>query len=403
MKQKTLDFYVDEQFIRAPHHRVVADSRGFLWARFSFGEAWQGLTKTAVFLGADGRAYHMLLTDDACEVPPQVLHPTQFFVSVFGGDRLTTDRVAVEVAASGLVEGITPPPTTPDIYSQLTAAVAEQREAAAAAAAAAAEKAQEAQEAVIKANTAAVTAAVSEDSAASYARAATFFSEQSSDSADEAKAAVAEAKTAAAAASEDAAAAVNSAAAAEQSKQAAAQGGQMAEYYAYTAQQSAAVAADSATAAAQSAAAAAATAAMLTEDFVLIEECTLTEDTTFISRQNTPSGEAYHYKKLLVHFTLPADNTGNAYVYFNPIAAPVEQNTLAYMLLNSSSGALYLEANRAFFYSMGFTGLGEYTSYVKCGKIADNADGYVIDNLRISANGTFKAGTDFKIYGVRAA
>ena len=112
MKQKTLDFFVDEQFIRAPHHKVVADSRGYLTARFSFGEAWRGLTKTAVFLGADGRTYHVLLTDDACEVPPQVLRPTQFFVSVFGGDRLTTDRVAVEVAASGFAAGITPPPTT---------------------------------------------------------------------------------------------------------------------------------------------------------------------------------------------------------------------------------------------------------------------------------------------------
>ena len=230
MKQKTLDFFVDEQFIRAPHHKVVADSRGYLTARFSFGEAWRGLTKTAVFLGADGRTYHVLLTDDACEVPPQVLRPTQFFVSVFGGDRLTTDRVAVEVAASGFAAGITPPPTTPDIYSQLTAVFAEKQQAATAAADRAEEKAaaaatadSAAQEALTKANTAAVTAAVSADSAESHARASTFFAEQSTDSADDAKAAKEAAQTAATAAAEDAAAAVNSATAAEQSATAAGQ------------------------------------------------------------------------------------------------------------------------------------------------------------------------------------
>lgn len=230
MKQKTLDFFVDEQFIRAPHHKVVADSRGYLTARFSFGEAWRGLTKTAVFLGADGRTYHVLLTDDACEVPPQVLHPTQFFVSVFGGDRLTTDRVAVEVAASGFAAGITPPPTTPDIYSQLTAVFAEKQQAATAAAdraeekaAAAADASSAAQDALTKANTAAVTAAVSADSAESHARASTFFAEQSTDSADDAKAAKEAAQTAATAAAEDAAAAVNSATAAEQSATAAGQ------------------------------------------------------------------------------------------------------------------------------------------------------------------------------------
>ena len=229
MKQKTLDFFVDEQFIRAPHHKVVADSRGYLTARFSFGEAWQGLTKTAVFLGADGRTYHVLLTDDACEVPPQVLRPTQFFVSVFGGDRLTTDRVAVEVAASGFAVGITPPPTTPDIYSQLTAVFAEKQQTATAAADRAEEKAaaaaaagSAAQDALTKANTAAVTAAVSADSAESHARASTFFAEQSTGSADDAKAAKEAAQTAATAAAEDAASAVSSATAAEQSAAAAA-------------------------------------------------------------------------------------------------------------------------------------------------------------------------------------
>lgn len=266
MKQKTLDFFVDEQFIRAPHHRVVADSRDYLTARFSFGEAWQGLTKTAVFLGADGRAYHMLLTDDACAVPPQVLRPTQFFVSVFGGDRLTTDRVAVEVVASGFVEGITPPPTTADIYTQLTQVFDTAREAAQTAATEAeksasfaAVTAKQAQEATEQANASVVAAAVSADSAESYARASGFFSEQSTASADAAKASEEGASASAAAAAEDAASAVSSATAAEQSATAAGQ--------------SAAAAAASAAGAAQSAAALENVGAL-----TLIDSVTLTEE-----------------------------------------------------------------------------------------------------------------------------
>ena len=266
MKQKTLDFFVDEQFIRAPHHRVVADSRDYLTARFSFGEAWQGLTKTAVFLGADGRAYHMLLTDDACAVPPQVLRPTQFFVSVFGGDRLTTDRVAVEVIASGFVEGITPPPTTADIYTQLTQVFDTAREAAQTAATEAeksasfaAVTAKQAQEATEQANASVVAAAVSADSAESYARASGFFSEQSTASADAAKASEEGAAASAAAAAEDAASAVSSATAAEQSATAAGQ--------------SAAAAAASAAGAAQSAAALENVGAL-----TLIDSVTLTEE-----------------------------------------------------------------------------------------------------------------------------
>lgn len=261
MKQKTLDFFVDEQFIRAPHHRVVADSRDYLTARFSFGEAWQGLTKTAVFLGADGRAYHMLLTDDACAVPPQVLRPTQFFVSVFGGDRLTTDRVAVEVVASGFVEGITPPPTTADIYTQLTQVFDTAREAAQTAATEAeksasfaAVTAKQAQEATEQANASVVAAAVSADSAESYARASGFFSEQSTASADAAKASEEGASASAAAAAEDAAAAAEDAASAVSS--------------ATAAEQSATAAGQSAAAAAASAATATASAALLTEQCV---------------------------------------------------------------------------------------------------------------------------------------
>ncbi len=147
MQQKFLDFSVDGQNIHAPHQKVVADSRNYLLARFSFDEVWQGLTKTAVFQGADGKVYHMLLEGDSCAIPAEVIKPTRFTVSVFGGDRLTTDRAVVEVAASGMLDGVIPPVPTPDIYTQLTETVALERQIAQSAAVTATEKAEQCAEA----------------------------------------------------------------------------------------------------------------------------------------------------------------------------------------------------------------------------------------------------------------
>jgi len=144
MQQKILEFSVNDQHIRIPRTVVVADSRDYLTARFTFNETWRDLTKTAVFQGADGQAYYMLLEDDCCRVPEEVIQPTRFLVSVFGGDRLTTDRAMVEVEASGFTpNGIDPPVPTPDVYNQLLESVALDRQVAEASAVTAAEKAEE--------------------------------------------------------------------------------------------------------------------------------------------------------------------------------------------------------------------------------------------------------------------
>ncbi len=184
MQQKILTFQVEEQCIRAPRCKVVSDSRNYLRARFSFSENWRGLTKTAVFQGADGQAYHMLLEDDSCVIPAEVITPTRFFVSVFGGDRLTTDRAVVAVEASGFAAGVTPPTPTPDIYAQLVSTVETERQLAEAAAVTAGEKTE-------VCTTAAVTAAVAADDATARANEASFYADQCSENADvAAKAAV---------------------------------------------------------------------------------------------------------------------------------------------------------------------------------------------------------------------
>ena len=58
--------------------------------------------------------HHVLVQDGTCTVPAEVIQVPWFRVSVFGGDRLTTNRVEVSVCQSGFLPGVTrrrPPQT----------------------------------------------------------------------------------------------------------------------------------------------------------------------------------------------------------------------------------------------------------------------------------------------------
>ncbi|MBQ6706796.1 MAG: hypothetical protein IJN07_04760 [Clostridia bacterium] len=218
MQQKILHFRVEDQHIHAPHYRVVGDSRNYLVARFSFGENWRGLTKTAVFQGADRKAYHVVLENDRCVIPAEVLRPTRFTVSVFGGDRLTTDRATVAVDGSGMVAGISPPTPTPDVYNQLLSQVETERQLAQAASITAAEKADTAVTAATaadmaaeQAENAAVSSAKSEQNAAACAKTAANCAEETAVGAKAASVAAIQAQEAATTATTEAQAAENSA------------------------------------------------------------------------------------------------------------------------------------------------------------------------------------------------
>lgn len=103
--------------------KVVADSRNYLRAGFAFSPDWEGAAKTAVFTGRD-KTYHVLLEEDRCMVPAEVIRAPGFTVSVFGGDLITANSVKVPVTASGYQEGGPPADPTPDLYSQIVSQLA---------------------------------------------------------------------------------------------------------------------------------------------------------------------------------------------------------------------------------------------------------------------------------------
>lgn len=114
-----ISFEVTNQIIkRTDENKVVADSRNYLSAEFTFTDEWQG-TITAVFK-KDGTAYAVILDEEnKCTVPWEVISEGRFSVSCFCGNRVTANRAFVGVIASGYEEGETPSEPTPDVYAEL--------------------------------------------------------------------------------------------------------------------------------------------------------------------------------------------------------------------------------------------------------------------------------------------
>lgn len=95
--------------------------------QFTFDEAWDGYTKTAVFYRSKEAVYHVELVDDACVIPSEVLAlKGDMFFGVFGvkGEKTKTSQVVSYHIEQGAVsKGIAPSDPTPDIYAQIMADV----------------------------------------------------------------------------------------------------------------------------------------------------------------------------------------------------------------------------------------------------------------------------------------
>lgn len=96
-------------------------TREYLRAEFSFSEEWDGMTKTALFRGADGENHPKLLEDDTCTVPVEALTaPGRVGVSVSGtlGETvITTDIKSFSVPAT--LSGGTPSDPEPTVWQQI--------------------------------------------------------------------------------------------------------------------------------------------------------------------------------------------------------------------------------------------------------------------------------------------
>ena len=90
---------------------------------FTFDSSWDGFTKTAVFYQTEDAVYHMLVVNDSCSIPHEVLaEPGYLLFGVFGvnGDVIKTSEVLKYKIERGAITTATLiPDPTPDIYQQI--------------------------------------------------------------------------------------------------------------------------------------------------------------------------------------------------------------------------------------------------------------------------------------------
>lgn len=96
---RVLEFAVDKQNItkRNDFSGLIAGSKGYLKARFSFSSEWNGYRKVAVFTCKTGE-YPVLINGCMCDVPDEAAACNSFKVHVVGrrgNETMTSGRVTV--------------------------------------------------------------------------------------------------------------------------------------------------------------------------------------------------------------------------------------------------------------------------------------------------------------------
>ncbi len=119
---KIIKFKVSgQEQIRLTHESIVAGSQNYLACAFSFDDPdYEGKTKIANFVYGD-QVFSQLIKDGTCEVPPEVIQPPYFTMSLTIGDLITIKPVTVTVDANGLPDGVYPVSVTLGLYEQMIA------------------------------------------------------------------------------------------------------------------------------------------------------------------------------------------------------------------------------------------------------------------------------------------
>ena len=108
-------------FIRKPP--LAAGDVQATRVQFVFCDSWKGFMKTAIFARKNEKPYYMILKNDECTIPKEVLALRgTFYISVIGdrdGVRLTSDRLTYNINPSLATEDALPAEPTPDVYAQI--------------------------------------------------------------------------------------------------------------------------------------------------------------------------------------------------------------------------------------------------------------------------------------------
>ncbi|WP_407462777.1 hypothetical protein [Methanobrevibacter sp.] len=108
-----LNFEIKKQIIkRLDENILVNKSKNYVKANFTFStKEWRGIEKFVIFKDSWGHAYTQSLgqsCDCTCDVPNDVLKGTHIKISVYGGDRVTSNELTILLIPSGYTTEISP-------------------------------------------------------------------------------------------------------------------------------------------------------------------------------------------------------------------------------------------------------------------------------------------------------
>lgn len=106
-----LEFEIENQIIfRCDNNTLVNKSRNYVHATFNFTtDDWEGVDKFAIFRNSKNNNFRVHLGDgDTCEciVPSEALRGDFFWVSVYGGDLITSNSKKINLVKSGYSKAI---------------------------------------------------------------------------------------------------------------------------------------------------------------------------------------------------------------------------------------------------------------------------------------------------------
>ena len=128
-----LKFILNGQELNYSKKNILANnSQDFLIAKFDFSEEWDNTEKTAIFYNTEDKIYNVLLKDNSCIIPHEVLQENNlFYVGVFGingTERITSTIINIRLENGAYKIGETPSEPSEDVYAQIISLMQESKE-----------------------------------------------------------------------------------------------------------------------------------------------------------------------------------------------------------------------------------------------------------------------------------
>lgn len=121
-----LNFEIKNQILsRTDENILVNKSKNYVFCNFKFKtDDWDNLEKFTIFKDSWGRSFVSYLgtsSDCRCVVPAEALKGTNFKVSVYGGDLITSSELTILLVPSGYTTCISPTaePMSRDVFVEI--------------------------------------------------------------------------------------------------------------------------------------------------------------------------------------------------------------------------------------------------------------------------------------------